>query len=503
MTRNQWELAGWIIETTSGKVPQRQAPEIGRDKGIPEMRWKASHIALILLVALNAPVHAQDLFAHKTDFTVEDLSPSAFSTDWHADNDHAMVSKDSQHVSVSWNLSHLAEFSGLVGDFDGDNEVGLSDFVLFLDLFGATASSADWDPRFDLDSNGEVGLSDFVLFLDNFGRTATANSPPVADAGPDQAVPVGSTVQVDGSGSTDAEGDQLSYSWIAPEGVTLSDSTRARPTFTASVGGRYRISLVVNDGIANSEPDEVVVTVGFIIQNVSFSTEDNLILSGGWTLPNIDSETFPVVILLHSLGSNRDNWLLSPLTVELLEEGYAVLWIDFRGHGHSEDPGGRSCDLSSCTLTIQDLENMPLDVKGALAWLSAQSEVDTSRIALIGEDLGANIAYISSGSFSQIKTTVSISPIALQNTSTGETLLLTPRFVGADVESFSPNSIFFVASRNDTASVFMASIMFQRTSRPRTSGTVRNTDAHGIQITLISTESRNGIRDWIRLRLGE
>ena len=214
-----------------------------------------------------------------------------------------------------------------------------------------------------------------------------------------------------------------------------------------------------------------------------------------------------MVILLHSLGSNRDNWLVSPLTVELLEEGYAVLRIDFRGHGQSEDPGGRSCERSTdnltCTLTIQDLENMPLDVKGALAWLSAQSEVDTGKIALIGEDLGANIAYISAGSFSQIKTTVSISPIALQNTSTGETLLLTPRFVGADVESFSPNSIFFVASRNDTASVFMASIMFQRTSRPRTSGTVRNTDAHGIQITLISTESRNGIRDWIRLRLGE
>ncbi len=471
------------------------------------MRWKASHIALILLVALNAPVQAQDLFAPKTDFTVEDLSPSAFSTEWNADNVLAAVSQDSHNVSVSWNLSHLAEISGLVGDFDGDNEVGLSDFVLFLDSFGATTSSADWDPRFDLDSNGEIGLSDFVLFLDSFGRTATANSPPVADAGPDQAVPVGSTVQLDGSGSTDADGDQLSYSWIAPEGIALSDSTHARPTFTASVAGRYLISLVVNDGIANSEPDEVVVTVGFIIQSVSFSTDDNLIISGGWTLPNLDSETFPVVILLHSLGSNRDNWLVSPLTVELLEEGYAVLRIDFRGHGQSEDPGGRSCERSTdnltCTLTIQDLENMPLDVKGALAWLSAQSEVDTGKIALIGEDLGANIAYISAGSFSQIKTTVSISPIALQNTSTGETLLLTPRFVGADVESFSPNSIFFVASRNDTASVFMASIMFQRTSRPRTSGTVRNTDAHGIQITLISTESRNGIRDWIRLRLGE
>ncbi len=56
----------------------------------------------------------------------------------------------------------------LVGDFDGDNEVGLSDFVRFLDVFGATTDPAN--SVFDLDNDGEIGLSDFVIFLDNFGR---------------------------------------------------------------------------------------------------------------------------------------------------------------------------------------------------------------------------------------------------------------------------------------------------------------------------------------------
>ncbi len=59
----------------------------------------------------------------------------------------------------------------LLGDFDLNNEVGLSDFVLFLDAFATTASSSDWNPIFDLDDDGEVGLSDFVIFLDNFGVT--------------------------------------------------------------------------------------------------------------------------------------------------------------------------------------------------------------------------------------------------------------------------------------------------------------------------------------------
>ncbi len=64
-----------------------------------------------------------------------------------------------------------------VGDFDGDNEVGLSDFVLFLDVFGTTTSSVGWDPTFDLDSDGAVGLSDFVMFLDNFGKTGIPDQP--------------------------------------------------------------------------------------------------------------------------------------------------------------------------------------------------------------------------------------------------------------------------------------------------------------------------------------
>ena len=71
----------------------------------------------------------------------------------------------------SMTLNFTVVVPDLVGDFDGDNKVGLSDFVFFLDVFGADTSSADWDPTFDLDSNEEIGLSDFVIFLDNFGRT--------------------------------------------------------------------------------------------------------------------------------------------------------------------------------------------------------------------------------------------------------------------------------------------------------------------------------------------
>ena len=240
----------------------------------------------------------------------------------------------------------------------------------------------------------------------------------------------------------------------------------------------------------------------YSIKTVRFSTSDDLTISGGWTLPKMEKDKFPAVILLHSLRSDRDNWILSSLWTELLEGGYAVLRIDLRGHGESQNPGGRSCDFLSCTLTIQDLENTPLDVKGALDWLFSKPEVDTDKIALIGEDIGANVAYVSSGSFSGIKTAVLISPVALQSASTGETILIAPRFVGADAGSFNPRSILFVASQDDSGSVFMVDNMLPLTSEPRGSIGISDTNAHGIA-TLAIQGVRNAIIMWLKDRLAE
>lgn len=57
----------------------------------------------------------------------------------------------------------------LVGDFNGDNEIGFDDFFLFGDNFGKDASG-DAAP-FDLDGNGSIGFDDFFIFSDNFGKT--------------------------------------------------------------------------------------------------------------------------------------------------------------------------------------------------------------------------------------------------------------------------------------------------------------------------------------------
>jgi len=94
---------------------------------------------------------------------------------------------------------------------------------------------------------------------------STGNSPPTANAGPDQTVAVGRPVSLNGSGSTDVDGNTLTFAWSfvsRPAGstATLSNPAAVMPTFTADVPGNFVLQLIVNDGTVNSAPDTVQIT---------------------------------------------------------------------------------------------------------------------------------------------------------------------------------------------------------------------------------------------------
>jgi hypothetical protein len=83
--------------------------------------------------------------------------------------------------------------------------------------------------------------------------TESGNHAPSADAGPAQRVDVEDEVTLDGSDSTDPDGDELTFAWKIvgkPVGaeVQLSDDTAVRPTFQVPQDGSYLFELVVSDG---------------------------------------------------------------------------------------------------------------------------------------------------------------------------------------------------------------------------------------------------------------
>jgi hypothetical protein len=88
----------------------------------------------------------------------------------------------------------------------------------------------------------------------------TSNRPPVADAGADRTVSANASCQaqvaLDGSASSDPDGDTLSYAWSGPFG----SASGAGPIVTLPLG-KNTITLVVSDGNGGSDTANVDVTV--------------------------------------------------------------------------------------------------------------------------------------------------------------------------------------------------------------------------------------------------
>jgi glucose/arabinose dehydrogenase len=111
---------------------------------------------------------------------------------------------------------------------------------------------------------GELFYADFDGGTIRRIQFATANQPPVAvaTANPTSgAAPL--TVAFDGSGSSDPDGDPLTYAWDLDGDGAYDDSTVAQPTFTYTQSGSYTARLRVTDGNgASSLSDPIVITVG-------------------------------------------------------------------------------------------------------------------------------------------------------------------------------------------------------------------------------------------------
>jgi hypothetical protein len=120
----------------------------------------------------------------------------------------------------------------------------------------------------------------------------TPNRTPVSSAGADQSVFKAAAVTLDGSASSDADGNALSYRWTQTSGpaVSLSSGTTARPTFNApATSGTLMFSLIVNDGRADSTADIVQVTVANRVPSASAGNDATIDAGTLFTLDGLGS----------------------------------------------------------------------------------------------------------------------------------------------------------------------------------------------------------------------
>ncbi|MBI4916235.1 MAG: PKD domain-containing protein [Acidobacteria bacterium] len=129
--------------------------------------------------------------------------------------------------------------------------------------FGDGGSSIEQSPAHAFAAPGTYAVT--LTAANDAGSSSVSkpirvNAPPVADAGPDQTVACGPTcfagVTLNGSGSSDSDGDPLSFTWAG----ALVSAGGASPTIGLPTG-QHAISLSVADSFGGFATDEVTITV--------------------------------------------------------------------------------------------------------------------------------------------------------------------------------------------------------------------------------------------------
>ena len=118
----------------------------------------------------------------------------------------------------------------------------------------------------DVDGDYEIALFVSNSIVDSSADTVTitATTVPVSHAGDDQTVSVGTTVQLDGTGSSTTNNYDLIYQWKLKKKplnslAILSDVSSATPTVFTDKKGDYLLTLVVDNGLEKSLADDIKI----------------------------------------------------------------------------------------------------------------------------------------------------------------------------------------------------------------------------------------------------
>jgi pimeloyl-ACP methyl ester carboxylesterase len=135
------------------------------------------------------------------------------------------------------------------------------------------------------------------------------------------------------------------------------------------------------------------------VQAVHIPTIGGKRLAGWLVLPSqVTTRPVPAVLVMHGWGSNAA--MMGSVVPPLHEGGFAVLLLDARCHGHSDDE------------TFTSMPRFAEDIASGLAWLRRQPEIAADQIMLLGHSVGAAAAVLHAARYHDVRAVVSLSAFA-------------------------------------------------------------------------------------------
>ena len=202
-------------------------------------------------------------------------------------------------LTYSWSVASVT------GGGLSTSDISLSSSTAAQPTFTAPEGTANYTVVLDLTVNDGTQNS---AAADSVSISVTADDDaPLANAGPDQtgasAIDMESLGFVSGAGSSDAEGQALTYSWsvtnvtggeVVAGDITINNATSVNANFQAppaNAAYTVTLSLVVNDGTTNSAADTVLIEVK--LPDITLAIDDSIpSLSGNCTLTWGGTSTF-------------------------------------------------------------------------------------------------------------------------------------------------------------------------------------------------------------------
>ena len=258
--------------------------------------------------------------------------------------------------------------------------------------------------------NGVLAVQGMQMHL-NFNISKTENGFVTTMDSPDQGakgIPVTKTTVNNNTLLLEIPAGKINYSGTLKNDVISGTFTQNGQEF------QMNLSKASESSQALKRPQEPTKPFPHLEEEVVFENKNKDKLSGTLTLPS-KMGSFPAVILISGSGpQNRDEELLGHkpflvLSDFLTRHGIAVLRYDDRGIGQSKGNFSKATSVDFAD-----------DVESAVSFLKTRSEINASKIGLIGHSEGGLIAPMVASKNSKIKFLVLLAGPAMK----GSALLL-------------------------------------------------------------------------------